>query len=83
MVAVVGALRLSSGGVKVELDTITAHKKFDMRIGEASGIYDVAVIRTAAEIIFTDLIQPIALPKADLPDDRPVVLSGWGIRKVH
>lgn len=81
MFAVVGALRQSSGGVTVELDTITAHKGFNY----TSVRYDVAVIRTATEIIFTDLIQPIALPTVDLPDDRPrqVILSGWGRHRVY
>lgn len=79
VVAVVGALRKSSGGVAIELDTITAHKGFNYTTAK----YDVAVLRTATEIIFTDLIQPIALPKANLPADKsiPVVLCGWGRHK--
>lgn len=80
MFAVVGALHLSHGGVIVELDTITPHKGFDFDYVR----YDVGVIRTASEIIFNDLIQPIALPTADTPDDRAVhvILSGWGRHKV-
>lgn len=76
MYAVVGALRLSSGGVKYELDMVTPHKEFSMLTGK----YDVAVLRTAKEIAFTDLIQPVALPTVNLPEDKStrVVLAGWG-----
>lgn len=83
LVAVVGALRRSSGGVVVELDAISAHKKFDLS-NQASGIYDVAILRTATEIAFNELVQPIALPKANIPEDRSVkvVTSGWGRHKV-
>lgn len=78
MYAIVGATRLSRGGVHIELDKIVAHKGFDYF--QEHGKYDVAVIRTANEIVFSDLIQPIALPTSDFPDDRAVkvVLSGWG-----
>lgn len=79
--AVVGGVRKSSGGVIVELEKITAHKGFDLKIGK----YDVALIRTATDIIFTDLVQPIALPKANLPDDKSIrlFLTGWGRHKVR
>ena len=83
VVAVVGTIHLSRGGVTVKLDKIAANKKFHAT-SVKYGIYDVAVIRTATDIIFTDLIQPIALPKVNLPEDRAVkvVLSGWGYQEV-
>lgn len=72
--AVVGALRRLSGGVSVKLNKITAHEKYNpYRI-----LNDVSLLRTAEEITFTDVIQPIALPSADLPADSQVLLSGWG-----
>lgn len=76
MYAVVGSYRISSGGVKYELDTVTPHDEFSMFTGK----YDVALLRTAKEITFTDLIQPVALPTSNLPDDKSVqlVLAGWG-----
>lgn len=78
--AVIGTIHQSSGGLTVELDRITTHKGFkftDLK----TGIYDVAVLRTAEEIIFTDLIQPIALPKENTRDDRHLtyVVAGWGL----
>lgn len=78
--AVVGALRQTSGGVVVKLDKITPHEGFVL-----DGVYnDIGLIRTAEEIIFTDYIQPIALPKENLSEDsRVVLLSGWGRHKVR
>lgn len=80
VIAVVGALRQSRGGVAIDLDTITPHKRFEF----TQMRFDVAVVRTATEIIFNDLVQPIALPTADTPDDRAVkvVIAGWGRHKV-
>lgn len=42
--------------------------------------YDVAVLRTASEIIFTAHVKPIALPTEDLPKKRDfqAVIAGWG-----
>lgn len=81
VIAIVGALRLSSGGVKVELDTITPHGGFSFHTARN----DIGVIRTVKEIEFTDLVQPIALSTVDLPDDRTtqVILSGWGRFEVY
>lgn len=83
MYAVVGAIRLSSDGVTVELDKITTRKGFDAN-DMKTGIYDVAVLRTATEIVFNDLIQPIALPKENIPEDRrvQVIAAGWGMNTV-
>lgn len=80
IIAVVGVLRQSRGGLAVDLDTLTPHDGFDLNFGR----YDVAVLRTATEIIFNNLVQPIALPTTDTPDDRAVqvVIAGWGRHKV-
>lgn len=74
--AVVGALRRLSGGIVVKLDKITAHESYD----PYKILNDVSLLRAAQDITFTDTIQPIALPSADLPEagDTPVLLSGWG-----
>lgn len=67
------------GGVSVKLNKITAHQKYNpYRI-----LNDVSLLRTAEEITFTDFIQPIALPSADLPTDSQVLLSGWGRTSVR
>lgn len=75
--AVVGSFRLTEGGVIVELDKITPHEKFNM----ANVENDIALMRTAKEITFTDLIQPIALPKSPLNAAELVIMTGWGKHK--
>ncbi|XP_055323201.1 chymotrypsin-2-like [Sitodiplosis mosellana] len=72
--AVLGALRRLSGGVIVELDKITPHEKWN----PAKIQNDVCLLRTAEEIVFSDTIQPIALPTQDTPQKTEVLLSGWG-----
>lgn len=76
--ALVGAFRQSEGGVRVELDTITPHAGFSLE----QLVNDIALIRTAEEITFTDLIQPIALPTSPIEATARVVLSGWGKHRV-
>jgi len=75
--ALVGAYRQTNGGVKVELDKITPHKEFSLQ----QLVNDIALIRTAEEITFTNLIQPIALPTSPLEATARVVLTGWGKHK--
>lgn len=74
--AVVGALRRLSGGVVVKLDTITPHENYDQRKFHN----DISLLRTADEIVFSNTIQPIALPAQNLPEEgnAEVLLSGWG-----
>lgn len=72
--AVVGAYRLSEGGVEVELDKITPHSGFSIK----KLANDIALVRTAKEITFTDMVKPIALPKSALEAGERVMLTGWG-----
>lgn len=76
--ALVGAYRQTNGGVHVELEKITPHEGFAMQ----KLVNDIGLIRTAEEIIFTELIQPIALPTLQLESTERVVLTGWGKHKV-
>lgn len=74
--AVAGALHLDQGGVKLDLDKVTYHEKWNSA-GTLNS--DVALLRTTEEIQFTETIQPIALPTRDLQaDETPVLLAGWG-----
>lgn len=43
---------------------------------------DIGLIRTAKEIMFTDLIQPIALPSSPMQAGERVTLTGWGSFKL-
>lgn len=76
VIAVVGALRRSEGGIFVELEKITKHPKWD----RSNLINDISLIRTATPIIYSEFVQPIALPTTNLPEagDFPVTISGWG-----
>lgn len=78
--AVVGTRRLS-GGIEVKLDKIFTHEGYDSR----NLVNDVSLLRTAKKLKFTPLIQPIALPTADLPKsgDTEVLLSGLGQTSVQ
>lgn len=72
--AVAGALRQSSGGTIIDLDRITKHHGWNM----TQAIHDISILRTTKHIIFTQQIQPIALPKSNLPANTATVYSGWG-----
>lgn len=74
--AVAGALRQSTGGTVIDLDRITRHNGWNM----TQAIHDISILRTTKEIIFSQQIQPIALPTSNLPADghARTVYSGWG-----
>lgn len=76
--AVVGASNRLNGGLNVRLNKITPHKGFNMNVLE----YDISLLRAAKNIVFTNLIQPIALPTHKGEDNSPVILSGWGVHEV-
>lgn len=72
--AVVGALQRLKGGIPIKLEKITQHPGWD----RSQLANDVALIRTAEEIVFSDTVQPIALPKHNIEGNTKVLLSGWG-----
>lgn len=76
VIAVVGALHRHKDGVTMKVDKITKHNKWDFR----RLLNDVALVRTADEIVFSKTVQPIALPTHDSSKEGNVraVLSGWG-----
>lgn len=78
--AVVGAIRLKGGGFTVKLNKIIPHQNYNPKKLQN----DISLIRTRQDIIFTNVIDAIALSKIDLPSDgiTPVILSGWGRSKV-
>lgn len=72
--AVVGTLNSIEGGVVVFIDKITPHEAFTTEKLEG----DISLLRTTQEIVFTNLIQPIALPTHDTEKSTGAILSGWG-----
>lgn len=78
--AIVGALKRSSGGIKVTLDKIVAHQKYNHKTIKN----DISLLRTAHEMVYSELVKPIALP-TELPPaggDLAVTISGWGRNSV-
>lgn len=74
-VAVVGSVSLSLGGSTYRIHRIHPHPSYSANDFN----FDIALIRTAKQIKFNKVAQPIALPRAGIL--RPyshVIVSGWG-----
>lgn len=73
---IVGALHRLSGGIKMALDQIVAHQQYSHRTIKN----DISLLRTAENIVYSELVQPIALSTEIPPVDGglAVTLSGWG-----
>lgn len=76
VIAVVGSVHTNQG-IRIKIDKITSHEDWN----RTKHINDISLLRTAVVIIFSDNIQPIALPsKQNLPpvENTRALLSGWG-----
>lgn len=77
---------LNYDGVAIDIDKLIVHEDFYYEINKNHRVIvktlrnDIALIRTASEIIFTNFVQPIDLPTQDLPKggNTRLVVSGWG-----
>lgn len=76
LVAVVGAILLQSDGVRYQIEVVKNHPKF-VPIRN-----DIAALKTATEIEFSDVVKAIALPTENVAAGVPVTVSGWGRMKV-
>lgn len=65
----------------VHIEKVILHSEFNNK--HLSN--DLAILITKENMIFTEAIQPIALPSADLTDENGLkaVVSGWGLLKVR
>lgn len=72
--AVVGALELAQGGTVHNISINKPHP--DYVAGQFGD--DIALLKTAEEIQFSDFVKPIALPTENTLPKIPVELSGWG-----
>lgn len=75
--AVVGTTCVSQGGVTVNIEKVIQHEEWDY----GKWRNDIALLRTATEIVFSDTIQPIALPTQNsiAEENVPVILCGFGL----
>lgn len=73
--AVVGTVKLSSGGVKHEITKIKLHPKYNRRKHRN----DIALIQTKTRIVYNDFVLPITLPTKNTPEYLSVYISGWGV----
>lgn len=78
--AIVGTIDRIQGGVKMATDKIIRHEQFNL----TTQSNNVCLIRTAQQIVFTDAVQPIALPTHDISEIGNVktILTGWGWTEV-
>lgn len=48
------------------------------------GMHDIGLVRVNRDIEFSDKVQPVNLPSADLGEvDHPAVFTGWGLHLVR
>lgn len=76
--AIVGTLHLNQG-IVMEISKITPHEKFNQPILQ----FDISLLRTKEEIVFTSTVQPIALPVHQTDGNTDVIESGWGNSRVN
>ena len=74
-----GTVVLAESGQLYQAVRIIPHPKYDTK----TRVNDIALIRVSRDIVFTNKIQKIDLPKSDLkPVDYAAILTGWGVTSV-
>ena len=77
-VAVVGTVWRDFDGFAYRIRKIIRHEEFNLtRFSN-----DIGLLFTAKNIVFSQKVQPIALPQQNDEGNNRVILSGWGKRKV-
>lgn len=71
-----GSSYWSTGGQLVGISSITGHENYD----PVTYNYDIAILKLATPLVYTNSIQPVVLPTASntLADGQSVQVSGWG-----
>lgn len=77
---VVGARNINDDGIRMDIKTITNHPLFDLK----HVLNDIAILKTAEEIIFSEFVNSISLPTQSLPTHGHVeaTVCGWGFISV-
>lgn len=65
--------RLEEGKVSVAVERMVGHADYDKR----RIVNDIALLKLAHPVAFSDQIQPVCLPKSD-PEPQTSIISGWG-----
>ncbi|XP_072384733.1 trypsin-7-like [Diabrotica undecimpunctata] len=82
LVVKAGTADRTKPGTTVKMENIIKHEKFTWNNPSA---HDIAVIKLAEKVTFSDKIQPIRLPEQGtrVPIGTPVVVAGWGRTTSH
>lgn len=78
----VGSSTQANGGSVLQMSRIIMHPNYD----SVKTNFDFGLLELAKPLNFTDKIQPIAIPNADLKiaDETVCITSGWGtFKKLH
>lgn len=74
MFVIVGVIGRDAKGTEYDVQGVTPHPQLNIR----KFSNDISLLRTKQIIVFTDFVQPIALPTQSISKDVPVVVTGWG-----
>lgn len=74
----VGTNDLKSGGQRYGVEKFIRHESYNT----PKFANDIAVFRVKGSIEFNEKVQPIELLKDEVPDDAPLMLTGWGAMRV-
>lgn len=73
--AISGAIELAEPGSKHQIQQVYIHPGFKPHEHMKN---DIALLRTVEEMIFNELVQPIALPSRNTSEYAPLTVAGWG-----
>ncbi|XP_045489811.1 chymotrypsin-1 [Pieris rapae] len=74
LTAVVGTMKLSSGGDSYEIETIENHPDYDPKTIK----HDISLLKVRGTIKFSDNVQAIELPTSDTGVGEVCTVTGWG-----
>lgn len=75
IIAVVGIIKLDQIGSIYRIDKVHIHPEYNIETGSR---HDIALLQTSTEIVFNELVRPIALARRNTPANVAVTVSGWG-----
>lgn len=81
IIVYIGAWKLFGDAATTKVSEVKIHPEWTSK----STRNDIALVKTADQIVFSNLVQPISLPTVDFSDinDIPLVVSGFGSPEVR